>query len=81
MTWHDKYRSVTVLKISEYGIDSELAGQADEAPGQRDAEEFIEVYRVSVAQLREMLSSTDMLLPSMTASFLALERLQQMGHL
>ena len=55
--------------------------QADETPGQRDAEEFIEVHRVSVAQLRDMLITTDMLLPTMTTSYMALERLKQTGHL
>ena len=58
-----------------------LAIQADETPGQRDAEEFIEVHRVSVEQLRDMLTSTDMLLPTMATSYMALERLKQMGHL
>jgi len=58
-----------------------MGAQADVAPGKRDAEEFIEVHRVGVAQLRELLTSADMLLPSMTTSFLALDRLQTMGHL
>ncbi|CAL8469918.1 g9460 [Coccomyxa elongata] len=58
-----------------------IGPKADETPGQRDAEEFIEVHRVSVAQLRDMVTSTDMLLPTMTTSYMALERLKQMGHL
>lgn len=55
--------------------------QPDQDPGARDDEEFIEVHRVGTTQLREMLTSADMLLPSLTSSFLALERLQQMGQL
>lgn len=58
-----------------------MGEQVDVAPGKRDAEEFIEVHRVGVARLRELLTSADMLLPSMTTSFLALDRLQTMGHL
>ena len=55
--------------------------QADEAPGSRDAEEFIEVHRVSIDQLRQLVSSGNMLLPSMATCFLALERLQAMNLL
>ena len=57
------------------------AVQKDESPGQRDAEEFIEVHRVDVAELKQMLTASDMLLPSMTTSFLAFDRLQSLGHL
>ena len=57
------------------------AVQRDDSPGQRDAEEFIEVHRVDVSELRRMLVTHDMLLPSMTTSFLAFEKLQGLGHL
>ena len=52
--------------------------QKDDAPGQRDAEEFIEVHRFDVDELRRMLTSCDMLVPSMTTSFLAFNRLASM---
>lgn len=55
--------------------------QKDNAPGQRDAEEFIEVHRLDMAEVRRMLTACDMLLPSMTTSFLAYDRLASMGHL
>ena len=55
--------------------------QADAAPGSRDAEEFIEVHRVSVPQLRQLLAHADVLLPTMTTCYMALDRLAQMGHL
>ena len=55
--------------------------QRDDSPGQRDAEEFIEVHRVDVSELRRMLVTHDMLRPSMTTSFLAFEKLQGLGHL
>jgi hypothetical protein len=59
-------------------LERVLSTQPDQDPGARDVEEFIEVHRVSVQQLRDMLTATDMLLPSMTTSFLALDRLQQL---
>ena len=55
--------------------------QKDDTPGQRDAEEFIEVHRVDVAELKRMLTASDMLLPSMTSSYLAFDKLQILGHL
>ena len=55
--------------------------QKDDAPGQRDAEEFIEVHRFDIAELRRMLAACDMLLPSMTTSFLAFDKLASMGRL
>lgn len=55
--------------------------QADSTPGSRDAEEFIEVHRVGVPELRHLLTHADMLLPTMTTSYMALERLAQMGYL
>ncbi|PSC72803.1 hypothetical protein C2E20_4083 [Micractinium conductrix] len=53
----------------------------DEQPGARDREEFIRVVRVSVAELRALMLGGDMLLPSITTCFLALERLQGLGLL
>ena len=50
-------------------------------PGSRDAEEFIQVHRVGVPVLRHLLTHADVLLPTMTTSYMALERLAQMGHL
>ena len=55
--------------------------QKDDAPGQRDAEEFIEVHRFDIAELRGMLTACDMLLPSMTTSFLAFNKLASMRQL
>ncbi len=55
--------------------------QRDDSPGQRDAEEFIEVNRVDLAELRRMLGVSDMLLPCMTTTYLAFDKLQSMGHL
>ena len=57
-----------------------FALQKDDSPGQRDAEEFIEVHRVDLAELRSMLAASDMLLPSMTTAFLAFDKLQSLGH-
>lgn len=53
--------------------------QADASPGARDEQECIEVHRVSIAELQEIMHSGDMLLPSITTCFLALSRLQQQG--
>ena len=55
--------------------------QRDDSPGQRDAEEFIEVHRMDLSELRRMLTASDMLLPSMTTTFLACDKLRSMGHL
>ncbi|KAI7843822.1 hypothetical protein COHA_002720 [Chlorella ohadii] len=56
--------------------------EADEAPGRRDHEELtIEVVRVGLPELRRLMLSGDMLLPSVTTCFLALERLQEQGLL
>ena len=53
--------------------------QADEAPGQRDPEEaMIEVLRVGVPRLRELMRGGDMLLHSIVASHVALDRLRDM---
>lgn len=55
--------------------------QADGAPGERDVEEFIEVHRVSLGELRRVMASGDMLLPSVATCFLALDRLRCLGHI
>jgi hypothetical protein len=55
--------------------------QADSMPGSRDAEEFIEVHRVGVPELRHLLTHADVLLPTMTTCYMALERLAHMGYL
>jgi len=46
--------------------------QKDNTPGQRDAD---------VAELKRMLTASDMLLPSMTTSYLAFDKLQSLVHL
>ena len=53
--------------------------QADGAPGERDIEEFIEVHRVGLAELRALMTGGDMLLPSVATCFLALDRLRCQG--
>lgn len=55
--------------------------QADEEPGPRDTEEYIEVYRVGIPELKEIVKSGDMTLPSMTTCFLALDRLAELEML
>lgn len=50
--------------------------QTDKKPGSRDPEEFIEIHRVSLGDLRRIMLSGEMLLPSVTTCFLALERLK-----
>ena len=49
--------------------------QADDAPGRRDAEEFIEVHRMAIKELRSIMVSGEMLLPSVSTCYMALERL------
>ena len=49
--------------------------QADNAPGRRDAEEFIEVHRFAIKELRSIMVSGEMLLPSVSTCYMALERL------
>ena len=58
-----------------------LAVQEDATPGKRDQEELIEVHRVSIRQLRGIMTSGEMLLPSVTTCYMALERLHEMGLL
>lgn len=49
--------------------------------GNMDAEEFIEVHRLGIPDLREAMRSGNMLLPSVTTAYLALEELQKRGYL
>ena len=44
-------------------------------------EEFIEVHRVGMGELRRLMASGDMLLPSVATCFLALDRLRCLGHI
>ena len=67
---------VKVYAESSYAFDQE-----DSKPGLRDAEEFIEVHKVSIRELRAIMVSGSMLLPSITTCFLALEQLQEQGLL
>ena len=39
------------------------------------------MHRVDLAELRRMLTASDMLLPSMTTIYLAFDKLQSLGHL
>ena len=55
--------------------------QEDAKPGQRDAEEFIEIHRVDIAELQRLMVSGDMLLPSMSTCFMSLQRLASLGLL
>lgn len=55
------------------------AAQADSAPGARDLEEFIEVHRMGLPELRRIMVGGDMLLPSVATCFLALDRLRELG--
>lgn len=55
-----------------------MCAQEDEQPGIRDAEEFIEIHRVTVEQLRNIMVSGDMMLPSVTTCYLALDRLRDL---
>ena len=53
----------------------------DTAPGERDAEELLEVSRVPLARLRDLALAGQLLLPSVGAVALALHRLRALGHL
>jgi hypothetical protein len=46
---------------------------ADEAPGARDQEEFIRIMRVTVPELRAIMRGGNMMLPSVTTCWWALE--------
>ncbi|KAI3436829.1 hypothetical protein D9Q98_006239 [Chlorella vulgaris] len=50
----------------------------DEQPGQRDKEELIEVCRVGLPELRELMMGGEMLLPSITTCYMALERIREL---
>lgn len=54
--------------------------QLDHTPGSRDAEEVIEICRITIDELRELLVSGDMLLPSITTSYIALQHLNLLGY-
>ena len=47
----------------------------------RDLEEVIEVQRFSIADLRQLMVSGDMLLPSVATCFMALDRLKELDLL
>jgi len=57
--------------------------EPDPNPGARDdAEEDIQVLRVPVSELKRMIrGGVDMMLPSITTSYMALEALQENGLL
>lgn len=55
--------------------------QPDANPGERDAEEVIELHRVTVERFRELLYSGDVMLPSMTTGFMGLDWLKENGYL
>lgn len=55
--------------------------QVSSGQAHQDAEEYIEVSTVSVKKLKELMFSGEMLLPSVTTCFLALERLKRLGVL
>ncbi len=46
----------------------------------RDAEEFIEVHRLSIPELRKLLRTGDVMLPTISTCYMALEMLLEMGH-
>jgi hypothetical protein len=51
--------------------------EKDESPGGRDKEEFIEVERVSIREVKKMLRTGEMLLPSITTAYWAFDWLEQ----
>eukprot|EP00775_Hariotina_reticulata_P009708 gene9708-9867_t len=56
--------------------------QPDPNPGSRDAEEAsMEVLRVSVSEFRQLMVSGEMLLPSITTAYMALDKLTSLGYL
>ena len=54
--------------------------QKDSSPGKRDAEEFIEVHRLSIPELRKLLRTGDVMLPTISTCYMALDMLQERGH-
>lgn len=57
------------------------AVQVDPNPGDRDIEEHIQVLRVPISELKRIMISGEMLLPSVTTCYLAFEVLQSRGLL
>eukprot|EP00238_Polyblepharides_amylifera_P011671 CAMPEP_0196584240 /NCGR_PEP_ID=MMETSP1081-20130531/46346_1 /TAXON_ID=36882 /ORGANISM="Pyramimonas amylifera, Strain CCMP720" /LENGTH=234 /DNA_ID=CAMNT_0041905379 /DNA_START=280 /DNA_END=984 /DNA_ORIENTATION=- len=56
-----------------------LAPEKDHDPGEQDAEELIEVMRIDVSRLKELMFSGDMQTPSIVTCSAALEHLEKMG--
>eukprot|EP00208_Stichococcus_sp_RCC1054_P007188 CAMPEP_0206141878 /NCGR_PEP_ID=MMETSP1473-20131121/14512_1 /ASSEMBLY_ACC=CAM_ASM_001109 /TAXON_ID=1461547 /ORGANISM="Stichococcus sp, Strain RCC1054" /LENGTH=269 /DNA_ID=CAMNT_0053536617 /DNA_START=306 /DNA_END=1115 /DNA_ORIENTATION=+ len=56
-----------------------LGPRPAEVPGQREAEEHIEVHRVTLKELRRIIRSGAMMVPSIAACHLALDELQLRG--
>ena len=56
-----------------------LDPEVDPDPGCRDTEERIEILKVGMSELRKIMRSGEMMLPSLTTCFLALEELQKRG--
>eukprot|EP00892_Ulva_mutabilis_P003937 jgi/Ulvmu1/1915/UM012_0075.1 len=54
--------------------------EVDPNPGPLDAEELLEVQRVSIPRLQEIMISGNMLLPALATCTMALARLKQLGH-
>eukprot|EP00889_Picochlorum_renovo_P007187 jgi/Picre1/34217/NNA_001691.t1 len=54
--------------------------QTDEAPGSRDSEEVIEIQRMKITDIKKMLRSGNMLLPSVTTCYWAFEWLDEHYH-
>ena len=51
--------------------------QADNNPGSRDSEEFIEIKRMKISEVKKLLRGGDMLLPSVTTCYWAFEWLEE----
>lgn len=51
--------------------------QQDTNPGHRDSEEFIEIKRIKIADLKKILRSGELLLPSVTTAYWAFEWLEE----
>lgn len=54
--------------------------ETDTAPGSRDTEEVIEIKRMKIADIKKMLRSGNMLLPSVTTCYWAFEWLDEQYH-
>ncbi len=50
--------------------------QVDPDPGKRDEEELIQIIRVGLPELRSIMASGNMMLPSVVTCHMALEELQ-----